>query len=73
MLIVGEASEVRELTKLVEFIQVHQKERSYKLVQIDKISIEDVQSILLACFQDQKAEANSKNVHRCSSYTGCSY
>ncbi len=60
MLIVGEASEVRELTKLVEFIQVHQKERSYKLVQIDKISAEDVQSVLLACFQDQKGDSASK-------------
>ncbi|MCH9634250.1 MAG: Type 3 secretion system secretin [Chlamydiae bacterium] len=60
MLIVGEASEVKELTKLVEFIKVHQQDRAYKLVQIDKISLEDVQSILAACFQNQKSDVNSK-------------
>lgn len=56
LLILGQTKEVKELVKLIDFIQTHQKEKSYKLISVDKISTDEIESILNASFQTQKSE-----------------
>lgn len=50
LVLIGEACEIKELTKLVGFIRQQQKDKSYKLIPIDKMSADEMQAILSACF-----------------------
>ena len=50
LVMVGEAQEVKEINKLVGFISKHKNKQSYKLIGVDKIPSEDLQTILTACF-----------------------
>lgn len=54
LLIIGEAKEVKELTKLLTFIKKNEQQKSYKLLPLRKIPSEHLQAILIASFQESK-------------------
>ncbi len=56
IVMVGEAQSILELNKLVDFIREHQQEKTYKLISVEKIPVEELQAILSACFADTSFE-----------------
>lgn len=60
LVMVGEAGEIKELTKLIGFVKKHQKEKTYKLIPIEKVPSDDWQNILTACFTDPSLESNKE-------------
>ena len=57
IVLIGQASEIKEINKLISFVRQHQNEKSYKLLSIDKMPSEDWQNILKACFSDTSQES----------------
>lgn len=60
IILVGVASEVKELNKLIGFVRQHQKEKIYKLIAIEKMSSEDWQKILQACFGESHVDSSKE-------------
>ncbi len=59
LFLIGQSSEVQELAKLVEFVKLHHKQKTYRLISLDKISSEEIQKILETCFPPQLHQTQS--------------
>lgn len=60
VLILGEAQEVKELAKLVEFIRLGEESKSYRLIDLENIGGEEAERIVKTAFEVSKADGKSE-------------